>query len=730
MTSRLGKLVLAFFLAALGVLFALAGPYNMIHSGPFGWHVRQPAFWQGGIELIVLAALVGTALYLLRSWCRILAVLILCELYARRQGVDLAVLISLFYYEGIAAFGALILNLVGRRSESTGAEKCLFSIMLGTLTWCCIEWVLSATGLGSVRDLQIAALVVLGGSLLTIRRLPVLGYVFSNVGKRNVPGALLGAFVCTIVLMLFAKAGVSIDYDSLWYGIRGDRVLVAAGSVFAGLGLVSPVHYGPQAYELLLLPLSNLGSVTAILGLSIWCWISLGICLYCITERLRWPLKVRLLIVAVALATPSVMNIAITAKGDLMAATWIFFAAYCIVSYRSTGCRNWLWIAFCSAALATTFRMSALVYAGLIGLCALFLFATHALLHSNGPIQNGPKLQATLWLWLVSGSCLLFAFVTFRTFFLTGIPFSEVSTLVSLAAQVGLHPEFPVGGPAPVYPTINKDLASLIADFVFRPAKLPHVIITWTGAAFAYFLLIGCFFRTGRMRGTTIFWLLAATFPLLLLFVRFPIVGGDGNYFTIPILSAVVVGVGLVGRTFFKKDPIGRTLRWAVGLFIVSAVVVSLATGSWGPGTRAWDFDLSRAPLDYQERAEHSLKIAKLQLVNVYLKSLSPATKVVGLIPINGNNPLPGAWLPVRYESLLNIWSTRPGYLESADAISAFLRLDGIQYVLLVRSAVPKDGAVYWLTQAVDGTMQDLQAHGSAIPVVYSDNYVLWKLKE
>src|SRR6185312_11442190 len=101
MTSRLGKLVLAFFLAALGVLFALAGPYNMIHSGPFGWHVWQPAFWQGGIELIVLAALVGTALYLLRSWCRILAVLILCELYARRQGVDLAVLISLFYYEGI-----------------------------------------------------------------------------------------------------------------------------------------------------------------------------------------------------------------------------------------------------------------------------------------------------------------------------------------------------------------------------------------------------------------------------------------------------------------------------------------------------------------------------------------------------------------------------------------------------------------------------------------------------
>lgn len=728
MISRPGKLVLAFFLATVGGLFALAGPYDMIHRGPFGWHIRQPAFWQGGIELIVLAAMIGIALYALQGWYRILVALILVELYARRQGVDLAILISLFYYEGIAGLGTLILNRVGRLKPS-GTEKCLFGIVLGTLTWCCVEWVLSAAGPGSVRDLQIAAVIVLGGSLLMIRRMPVLGCVFSHVGKRNLWGALLGTFTCTIVLMLFAKASVSIDYDSLWYGTRGDRVLVAAGSVFKGLGLVGPVHYGPQAYELLLVPLSELGSVTAILGFSVWCWISLGVCLYSILEHLHWPLKVRLLVVALALATPAVMNIAITAKGDVMAATWVFFATYCIVRYSSTGCRDWLWVAFFSAAVATTFRMSALVYAGLTGLYALFFLAVHVRRRGDGT-RNNAEIRTGLWLWLILGSCALFALVTARTVLLTGIPFSEVSTLAKLAGRMGFHLRFPVGGPAPVYPTINKDLASLIAAIIFRPAKLPHIIITWTGAAFAYFLLVGLILRSGYTKSTSIFWLLAITFPLLLLFVRFPIPGGDGNYFIVPILSMVIVGVGLVGRVLCKKDVVGRTLSWVAGLFAISAVAVSLATGSWGPGTRGWDFDFSRTPLDYQERTDYGIHTAKLQLIDGYLKKLPSATRVVGIVPINGRNPLPGSWLPVRYESLPNIWSAQPGYLRSPDAISAFLRLDHIEYVLVPRTVVQDDGIVYWLTHVVDTTMQNLSVRGIAVPVVYNNNYILWKLKD
>lgn len=732
MTFKLEKLAFACLLGIAGVFFALTGPFDMVYGGPFGWHIRQPAFWQGGIELVLLAVLIGAALYLLTGWQRILAVLILCEIYARRQGVDLAILITLFYYEGIAALGTAILGRLGRL-ELSDTEKCLLGIVLGTLTWCCVEWILSALGPGSVRDLQIAALVVLGAPLLLIRRLPVLGCVFSRVDKRNVAGALLGAFVCTLVLMLFAKASVSIDYDSLWYGARGDRVLVAAGSVFKGLGLVSPAHYGPQAYELMLVPLMRLRSMTAILGFSIWCWVGLGVCLYAITERLRWEPRVRLLAVALALVTPAVMNIAITAKGDLMGATWVLFGAYAIVAYWTTRFRPWLVVAFFAALVATAFRMSVLPYAVLTGLFAL---CAYAISFWSGPRSTAPDqrgMTTGVWLWVASAAAVLFMLVTARTVVLAGLPFAEVSSLVNLSERVGFAPRFPVGGPAPAYPGLNTGIGSLILDFLFRPANLPHIIIQWTGAAFAYFLLIGFAIvasnRRERLRNTAIFWLLAITFPLLLLFVEYPIRGGDGNYFIVPILSMVLLGAGMVGNRFFEKDSIGRTLRWVAGLFVVSSVAVSLATGSWGPGTRGWDLDFSRPIHDYKARATYAIDTAGLQRIDQYFKGMPPDTRVVGIMPLNSSDPLPGSWLPVRYEALQNIAWTRPGYVHSPDSIGAFLLVDDIAYVLLPRSDKPGEASDALDTKAA-AAMANLQARGIATPVVNGSEYVLWKLKD
>jgi len=731
MTFKLEKLAFASLLGIAGIFFALTGPFDMLYGGPFDWHVRQPAFWQGSIELVVLAALLGTALYFLTGWQRILAVLILCEIYARRQGVDLAILITLFYYEGIAALGAVILGRHGS-AKLSDTEKCLFAIMLGTLTWGCVEWILSALGPGSVRDLQITALVVLGASLLLVRRLPLLGCVFSHVGKRNVAGALLGASACTIVLMLFAKASVSIDYDSLWYGARGDRVLVAAGSVFKGLGLVSPAHYGPQAYELLLVPLMRLRSVTAILGFSIWCWVGLGVCLYAITERLRWEPKVRLLAVALALATPAVLNIAITAKGDVMGATWVLFGAHAIVAYRSTRFRPWLVVGFFAALVATAFRMSVLPYAVLTGLFALCAFAISFWPKQSSTVPTQKGMTTGVWLWVASAAAILFVLVTARTVVLAGVPFAEVSSLVNLSERVGFVPRFPVGGPAPAYPGFNTGIGPLILDFLFRPANLPHIIIQWTGAAFAYFLLIGFAIvsnRRERLRNTAIFWLLAITFPLLLLFVEYPIRGGDGNYFIVPILSLVLLGAGMVGERFCEKDSIGRTLRWVAALFVVSSVAVSLATGSWGPGTRGWDLDFSRPVHDYKARATYAIDTAGLQLIDQYFQGMPADTRVVGIIPLNSSDPLPGSWLPVRYEALQNIAWTRPGYVQSPGSIGAFLRLDGIRYVLLPHDPKRTDD-IYAFAEMTHVALQRLQAGGLAKPAVQASNYVLWKLAE
>jgi hypothetical protein len=311
------------------------------------------------------------------------------------------------------------------------------------------------------------------------------------------------------------------------------------------------------------------------------------------------------------------------------------------------------------------------------------------------------------------------------------VPFAEVSTLVSLAEHAGLALKFPVGGPAPVYPSFNANILPLLFDFLFRPATLPHIIITWTGAAFAYFLLIGfatSSHRREQLRRMSVLWALATMFPLLLITVRFPIRGGDGNYFIVPILSMVLLGVGMVGKLFCNREGLGRTLGWIAGLFVVSSIAVSLVTGSWGPGTRAWDLDFTRHSHDYRERASHSINAAGLQLVNSYLKGMPAKTRMVGIILPDSNGTLPGSWLPVRYEALENIASTRPSYLSSPDSIETFLQLDDIQYVLLPRGDGSKAQEKV-LSQRSESALQDLHEHGIATPVVYSQKYVLWKLK-
>jgi len=155
-------------------------------------------------------------------------------------------------------------------------------------------------------------------------------------------------------------------------------------------------------------------------------------------------------------------------------------------------------------------------------------------------------------------------------------------------------------------------------------------------------------------------------------------------------------------------------------------VAVSLVTGSWGPGTRSWDFDFSRPALDHTERASSGLAASGLQSIARYLHGLPPDARMVGIVPVNPNNPFPGPWLPVRYESLTNIWNAHPDYLHSASSIGAFLLQDKIQYVMLPRHPASFEA----LIQSTETALENLRARGLAAPVLYSNDFVLWKLKD
>ncbi|HEY0198047.1 MAG TPA: hypothetical protein VGC19_05825 [Rhodanobacter sp.] len=715
-------------LVSMGLLLSLFAPFELVMEGPFSWAVRQLGAWQGAIELAVLALSVGCVAYYLSGWKRSLLLAALCIVYSRRQGVDFAILASLIYFEGIVSLGVLLYRKL-MKADCNTVEGHVIAIAIGLLTWSCIQWTISALGLGSLRGLEYSAAIILGGGLLLERRLPLLAFTSKKLRNRSLATALSTSFTCTVILMLFAKSGVSADFDSMWYGMRGDRLLVASGSVFRSLGLVSPIHYAPQAYELILVPLSALHSIPGIFGFAIWCVAALGFCLYAIGERLGWKPTLILIMLAVALSTPALLNIAITAKGDVLAAFWIFFGIYGLISHRQSGDWRWLMLALAAAIAAICYRMSTVIYASTLALVAL-VYLGRSILRARPSGVIAP-VKVGIWLWIAMASITLFIFVTIRTYLLAGIPFIEPGILVKITEAMGFVRKFPAGNAPPQAVKFNTKIVEIVFDLIFRPGKMSHIVIGWTGAAWAFFIFVGLLlnkFKLDAFRELRIFWLFAAIWGTILLLVYFPDRGGDGNYFIVSVISLLILGLGLTGNYLMQGGLLGRSLRSVVALFVVSSILVALVTGSWGPGTRGFDLKFNRPIEDLRARTKSELTYNGMMPISDFLRKLPRDTRVISVVPIPMRGKIPESWLPGRNESLAAIAIFMPSFTRSVESFEDFLVRDQIQYVMLPTENTVRDPGT--LILMAREAISDRKAKNRATIVVAGDRFSLWQLHQ
>lgn len=720
--SRLLRWPLAIGVAAF-LLFA--GPADMLVEGPFAWHVMRPAAWQGALELAALYGFVAYAAYRLRGAKRLIVVVLLTALYARRHGFDLDLLIALAYLESIVALGAAALARTARL-EQDGPVFVMMAAALGLLLLSAALWISSAIGWGSLDELRWVTLGLLGIAMLARRRLTTLGYLARLVRDRSWLDSLMAAFVIVATSMLFAKARVSLDFDSLWYGLRGDRVLVGAGSVFDSMGLVAQVHYYPKAYEVLLLPLTGLGSLTAMTGFTIGMWGLVGIAVHALAARIgaragwaRWHVAA---VVALVLSTPACMNIAITAKGDLAAAFFTLLGMYGMLAFSEDRSPSRLAVAASAWLAAPMFRISALpfVLALLVGSLLAIVAVRRGAKGTPAPRAEARWPAAVFLLSAVTLSTLCEA----RTLLLSGMPVIAPTALVHIERSLGFVLAFPVGL-APTWAHVQTvGLPTLLWDFLVRPSRLPHVMIFWTGSAWAAWILAGMLLPAVRRRWSWRYWVLlppVVAFVAVMGIKRFGLAGGDGNYYLVPVACLILLAMVASAHAFEDTSWRGRAMRILLAGFVTVGMAVSLVTGLWGPGTRRLDADFTRTPWDAAPRAERGLERHGLADVATYLSRLPVDTRAVGLIP----DPS-GTWLPVRYESLNIISMVNPAVTANASALERFLQRDRIQYLVLPRQV--KGARARRLGSEARALLHGLRDRGRARVVVSSGRVELWQL--
>jgi len=574
---------------------------------------------------------------------------------------------------------------------------------------------MSLVGFGSAIELRWLAISVLGTAML-FGGGPQLAWnlakLIDSSGKR---GIAFHATTMTMLVLLFAKTAVSTDYDSMWYGLIGNRVLVGEGSLFASQGLVAVVHYYPKLYEALLIPLSGIGSISVISGFGIVSWTLTLATVYLITQEMGLRRRWRPQFIALVATLPALANVSITTKGDAFA-TWLVCAAiYSMLKFKTTESPRWFWLCICSALLGTQARLSSIPYALTVLVILGAYFYKVVRRDGKGGIR---KFVVSKSAAIAVASLLLVLLVTLRTYVLAGVPIIAPDSFVKVAERFGLHVKFPAGRLAlPNWQHLPVGIS--LFSYLFNPSRYIHVELYWTGN---FWLFVPILALMKGVRSEPLFgrvWpiaLIGALFFIVLFGFRFDqFAGGDGNYFIIPVICLAALGAVLLQGA--HKGVLHQDLQSGLLLlFAVSSAVICLVTGMWGPGTRAFDLVMNRNPLDYTSRQSIELKSVNLAGVASFFRNLPSDSRVIGVAPA------PDAWwLPVRYEPVDIISWSRPGLVKSTNDILDFIARDSIRYIILRSQHAPAklttlDSSV--LTAAVIE-----MDHRKLVTRVYSDEY-------
>ena len=126
---------------------------------------------------------------------------------------------------------------------------------------------------------------------------------------------LLGILV--ILLLHAGRMNITLDYDSVHYGLRTPYILDNGFGIFENLGSVNTVYYYPKGLEVLTLPLSGTPTYGFVLSFSFWC----GVFFLILTADIAAGCFGRKAGISAAFCCaliPGIMNLSTSAKTDMV----------------------------------------------------------------------------------------------------------------------------------------------------------------------------------------------------------------------------------------------------------------------------------------------------------------------------------------------------------------------------------------------------------------------------
>lgn len=335
------------------------------------------------------------------------------------------------------------------------------------------------------------------------------------------------AFALPFFILQMNRSNVALDYDSLRYGLRSAYVLFPEG-FFSAHGQINSVYSYPKGLELLTYPLNYLPGYGFLLSFSLWTYLVLALVFGLLLFHFQENRKKLYLGILCFFLLSSVGNMSLTMKTDLFTLLLQLSALYFFLKGKRLQSCFLLFFSY-------SFKPTAVVFSTLLGIVFLLTMLlecfrkrsiktnsqvntdrntnTNASINAKTGINsnintNYNRIQAKGEKWTSELPFVLFSIVytgliTFRTFWITGLPFS--TTFTGIFKAIGFHVNWPFNLDAHVdysgelsFSESAFSFFRRLFSFLFYPVgeDMEHVAIAWSGVLFPlilFFAIWQCF---------------------------------------------------------------------------------------------------------------------------------------------------------------------------------------------------------------------------------------------
>ncbi len=625
--------------AAMAAIALLAGiciyiPAYVFTQKIYAYHLKQPETIQGGLELLVLFIVSGLAACCIRRSSLVTIVIaVLAGLYLQVHSILLTAALGLLFLEALMQIGGAVLRLFRLQDpKACSLQAYLARFIVGISAWIVGALLFSACGSGSIAFLRFYSIVLASAAIASAPSMPLSLTLVEQFERANNKDRVLILFLLALILTQFGKANFGTDYDSAWYGLRPERVLIGTHSLFDSLKLTHFVYYYPKQFEILTLPLAELNRGIYIVAFNVFLLGIVFLTTYRLGKELGLGRTSALFITALVGSIPAVSNMASTAKSDNLIALYAYLAALFFWQWCKGRTSLDLSLALTSVLGMMSTKITAYAYAPVL---AFGFILTGILLHrsaknaelpgSHPDLDEKPGLRS--YVPVILGAC-NYGGLAFRTWLLTGIP--TMPAFVTLWKILGLTPRYPwnssqfgfLGVP------INSpgDFFTHWYKLLFDPYSYAHYAMSWPGniAFFAIcVLLILAVIRS--IPGSRQTGFLCACIPIMAcgifmacLLRRHGDGSTDGNYYTIPVVLTVFAVAGILSRLSGKLRI--AVITCGAGFILLHLLVMFVSHWSWHPGTQAFKFSLQKPQINAEAGAEAALRDIGAWEIEEYLR--------------------------------------------------------------------------------------------------------------